>query len=71
MWHKCAERISYQLGMPTLELSSYVLEIQNDSYTTLSQNMIGCSTLISKEYIAIASRLVDIENHGFLNPCDN
>ena len=24
---------------------SYVLEIPNDAYTTLSQNLIGCSTL--------------------------
>ena len=32
-----------------LELSSIVLEIPNDAYTTLSQNLIGCSTL-SQEY---------------------
>ena len=35
--------------MLTLELSSYVLEIPNDAYTTLSRNLIGCSTL-SQEY---------------------
>ena len=35
--------------MTTLELSSYVLEIPNDGYTTLSQNLIGCSTL-TQEY---------------------
>ena len=28
-------------GMSTLELSSYVLEIPNYAYTTLSQNLIG------------------------------
>ena len=32
-------------GMLTLELSSNVLEIPNHAYTTLSQNLIGCSTL--------------------------
>ena len=31
--------------MLTLELSVLVLEIPNDAYTTLSQNLIGCSTL--------------------------
>ena len=31
--------------MLTLELSSYVLEIPNDVYQTLSQNLICCSTL--------------------------
>ena len=35
--------------MLTLELSSIVLEIPNDAYTTLSRNLIGCSTL-SQEY---------------------
>ena len=29
--------------MSTLELSSIVLEIPNDAYTTLSLNLIGCS----------------------------
>ena len=32
--------------MLTLELSSTVLKIPNDAYTTLSQNLIGCSTFI-------------------------
>ena len=32
--------------MLLLELSSYVLEIPDDAYTTLSQNLIGCLTLI-------------------------
>ena len=32
-------------GMLTLELSSNVLEIPNYAYKTLSQNLIGCSTL--------------------------
>ena len=36
-------------GLLTLELSSIVLEIPNDAYATLSQNLIGCSTL-SQEY---------------------
>ena len=31
------------------KLSSYVLDLPNDSYTALSQNFIGCSTL-SQEY---------------------
>ena len=31
--------------MLALELSSIVLEIPNDAYTTLSRNMIGCSKL--------------------------
>ena len=31
--------------MLKLELSSIVLEIPNGGYTTLSQNLIGCSTL--------------------------
>ena len=35
----------YQSGMSTLELSSSVMEIPNDAYTTLIQNVIGCSTL--------------------------
>ena len=35
--------------MLILESSSYILEIPNDAYTTLSQNLIGCSTL-SQEY---------------------
>ena len=35
--------------MSTLELSSIVLEIPYDAYTTLSRNVIGCSTL-SQEY---------------------
>ena len=30
--------------MLTFELPSNVLEITNDAYTTLSQNLIGCST---------------------------
>ena len=34
-----------QWGMLTLELSATVLEIPNDAYTTLSQSLIGCSTL--------------------------
>ena len=37
--------LKYQWDMLTLELSSNVLEIQNDAYTTLSLNLIGCSTL--------------------------
>ena len=36
-------------GILALELSSYVLDIPNDFYTTMSQNLIGCSTL-SQEY---------------------
>ena len=36
-------------GMLTLELSSYLLEITNDAYTTLQSILIGCSTL-SQEY---------------------
>ena len=39
--------------MLTLELSSYVLEIPNDAYTTLSQNLIGYSTLSQETYDAI------------------
>ena len=35
--------------MLTSELSTYVLKIPNNAYTTLSQNLIGCSTL-SHEY---------------------
>ena len=35
--------------MLLFELSSIVLEIPNDAYTTLSQNLNGCSTL-SQEY---------------------
>ena len=35
--------------MLTLELASIVLEIPNDAYTTLSQNLIGCSTLSQNE----------------------
>ena len=34
-----------QWGMLTLELAAIVLEIPNDAYTTLSQSLIGCSTL--------------------------
>ena len=36
-------------GMSTLELSSYVLEIPNYAYTTLSQNLIGWSTLSQEQ----------------------
>ena len=36
--------------MLTLELSALVLEIPNDAYTTLSRNLIGCSTL-RQEYL--------------------
>ena len=35
--------------MLALELSSYVLEIPNDAFTTLCQILIGCSKL-SQEY---------------------
>ena len=42
--------------MLTSELSSIVLAIPNDAYTSLSQNLIGCSTLSQKN----ASWLVDI-----------
>ena len=35
-------------GMLALELSSYVLEIPCDAHTTLSQILIGCSTLIQE-----------------------
>ena len=31
--------------MLILELSAIVLEIPNDAYTTLSRDLIGCSTL--------------------------
>ena len=31
------------IGHVTLELSSYVLKIPNDAYTTLTQNLIGTS----------------------------
>ena len=34
-----------QQGMLTVELSSYVLGIPNDAYTTLSQNLIDCTSL--------------------------
>ena len=34
--------------MLTLDLSSVVLESPNDTYTTLGQNLIGCSTLKSR-----------------------
>ena len=34
--------------MLALKLSSYELEFPNDAYTTLSQNLIGYSTLRSK-----------------------
>ena len=37
------------LGVSTLELSAHVLEFPNDAHTTLSQNLIGCSTL-NQEY---------------------
>ena len=38
--------------MLKLELSSYVLEIPNDTDTTPSRNLIGCST-ISQEYCTV------------------
>ena len=38
------------LGMLNLKLSSYVLEIPNDIYTTPSQNLISCSTLSQRYY---------------------
>ena len=37
--------------MLTFELSSCLLEIPDDAYTTLSQNLTDCSTL-SQEYTA-------------------
>ena len=39
--------------MLTYELSPYVLQIPNDAYTTLRQNLIGCSTF-SQEYSELA-----------------
>ena len=39
----------YQSGMSTLELSSSVMEIPNDAYTTLIQNVFGCS-ILCQEY---------------------
>ena len=39
----------------TLGLSSYILEIPNDAYATLSQNLMGCSTL-SQEYCKLIGR---------------
>ena len=47
--------------MLTLELSSHVLEIPNDAYTTLSRNLIGCSTL-SQDLVEQADRLI-LENN--------
>ena len=41
--------ISNRLGILTWELSSIVLEIPSDAYTTLSQDLIGYSTL-NQEY---------------------
>ena len=40
--------IVLQYGMFALELSSIELEIPNDAYTTLNQNLIGGSTLSQK-----------------------
>ena len=37
------------MGHVTLELSSIVMGVPNDAYTTLSLNLIGCLTL-SQEY---------------------
>mgnify|MGYP001804404056 CR=1 FL=1 len=37
-------KVSLELGLVALELPSYILEIPNDAYTALSQNLIGCST---------------------------
>ena len=47
--------------MLTSELSSHVLEIPNDAYTTLSRNLIGCSTL-SQDLVEQADRLI-LENN--------
>ena len=43
-----------------MELSAYVLEIPYDGYTTLSQSLIGCSTL--SQYFLQAERLI-LENN--------
>ena len=48
--------------MLILELSSYVLEIPNDAYTTLSQNLIGCLTLIL-EYCKLIGWYGKLENN--------
>ena len=45
--------------MLTLELSSQVLEIRNDVYITLSQNVIGSSTL-SQEYCKLIGQMCKI-----------
>ena len=37
--------IMFSTDMKTLEFYSHVLKIPNDTYTTLSQNLIGRSTL--------------------------
>ena len=38
------------IGHFNIELSSHVLECPNDAYTTLSQNLIGCSTLREENF---------------------
>ena len=46
---KISVRLVMEKSMLTMELSSSDLEIPKDAYTTLSQNLIGCSKL-SQEY---------------------
>ena len=42
--------IEFHEGMLTLELSLYVLEIPHDVYTTLGQNLIGCTALSQEKW---------------------
>ena len=52
--------------MLTLELSVLVLEIPNDAYTTLSRNLIGCSTL-RQEYLQADWLIVQNNEKATLN----
>ena len=52
--------------MLTLELSVLVLEIPNDACTTLSRNLIGCSTL-RQEYLQADWLIVQNNEKATLN----
>ena len=41
--------MQHRYSTVTLELSSYALEVSNDGFTALEQNMIGFSTLSQEE----------------------
>ena len=53
--------------MSTLELSSIVLEIPNDAFTTLSRNLIGCWPLFNIQLRVLQADGLTLENNENIN----